>query len=82
MAWKHVKVKLGKKSYPAMINGLELEQVPNLDIELGDSISIDGKDCKIESSVLTADNLFNIKLAGASPKLEKSEDDGDKQAKG
>ena len=80
--WKAVKVKVGKKVLDADFNGVDLENLPNLNVELGESINVDGKDLKILSKILTKDNLFNLKLAGASPKLEKSEDNGDKQIKG
>jgi len=84
MAWKQVVVQVGKTKLEAMSNGEYLENLPLSDVELGESIKVDGKDIKILSSVLTKDGLINIKLAGASPKIvkEKSEDDANKQAKG
>ena len=82
MAWKQVKVKLGKHNVEAMLDGNRLDNVPNLDIELGDSISVDGVSKKIVSSVLTRDNVYEIILAGASSNNKEKSEDGDKQVKG
>jgi len=73
--WKAVKVKVGKQTIDGMFDGTWLD-MPNPDIELGESISVDGKSLSILSNTLdTRDNILKIKLAGASSvKQEKSED--------
>ena len=79
MAWKQVKVKIGKSNVDAMYSDDD-NLLENLDVnikDVGDGVKVDGADMQVASSVLNADNLVNIKLAVASPKpKEKSEDDG------
>jgi len=82
--WKAVKVKVGKHNLDGMFDGTWLD-IPNPDIELGDSINVDGNSLPIEKSTLdTRDDVLKIKVAVAtSIKKEISEDGkGNKQAKG
>lgn len=80
MAWKQVKVKSGKVSDDAMLDGNKLHI--RADFDVSDSINVDGSNRVVESScfVLRGD-ILEIILADASPKKEKLEN-GNKQAEG
>ena len=73
MAWNKVNVSVGKTKVVADMNGTDLE-MPNV-VELGDSINIDGKPYQVSSfEVDERDDRLKIKLAMASSKKEKSDD--------
>ena len=77
---KEVKIKVGDELLEGLLNNNEL--ILSNDIEVGDSINIDGKDHKVVSAIVdNRDNIIKINLANASkPKKEKQSDD--KQTKG
>ena len=77
---KEVKIKVGDELLDGLLNNNEL--ILSNDIEVGDSINIDGKDHKVVSAIVdNRDNIIKINLANASkPKKEKKSDD--KQTKG
>jgi hypothetical protein len=80
MAWKQVKVKVEGVVHDANLNDMELHI--SSDINIGDSVNIDGKKMPVEShSLILRGEINKIILAGASSKKEKS-DDGSKQAEG
>ena len=75
-----VKIKVGKENLDGLLVGDEL--ILSNDIEVGDTINIDGKDVKVvNTQVDLRDNVLKIKLAKASKSKEKKSDDS-KQAKG
>ena len=75
-----VKIKVGKENLDGLLIGDEL--ILSNDLEVGDSINIDGKDVKVlETVVDTRDNVLKVKLAKASKSKEKKSDDS-KQVKG
>ena len=74
--WKAVKVKVGKQTIEGMFDGTWLD-MPNPVIELGESISVDGKSLGILSNTLdTRDNILKLKLAGASSNNKEKSEDG------
>ena len=77
---KEAKVKVGNETINGSIYKNEL--LISNDIEVGETINVDGKDRKVLSSTVDyRDNLIKINLANASkPKKEKKSDD--KQTKG
>lgn len=77
MAWKQVKVKIGKQVIDGMAKQDYIE-IPNT-VEIGETINIDGKDLKVLSSVviLSGDMIKITYDAGASSKVEKSKDGGE-----
>ena len=77
MAWKQVKVKIGK----VVIDGMakkDYVEIPNT-VDIGETINIDGKDLKVLSSVviLSGDMIKITFDAEASSKMEKSKDGGE-----
>ena len=75
-----VKIKVGKENLDGLLIGDEL--ILSNDLEVGDSINIDGKDVKVlETVVDTRDNVLKVKLAKASKCKEKNSYDS-KQVKG
>jgi hypothetical protein len=77
---KEVKIKVGDELLDGLLNNNEL--ILSNDIEVGDSINIDGKNHNVVSAIVdNRDNIIKINLANASkPKKEKKSDD--KQTKG
>jgi len=77
MAWKQVKVKIGKQVIDGMAKKNYVE-IPNT-AEIGETVNIDGKDLKVLSSVviLRGDMIKITFDAGASSKTEKSKDGGE-----
>lgn len=72
MAWKIVEVKSDKVMVQGHLRGLELE-FPNK-IKESASLSVDGKNAKVDSWVVEErDDVVRVMLAGASAK-EKSDD--------
>ena len=67
MLYKEVKIKVDDENILGYFDGENLE-MPN-EIEIGDSLNVDGKDYKVLSHLLDSrDNVLKIKLANASPK--------------
>ena len=74
--WKAVKVKVGKQTIEGMFDGTWLD-MPNPDIELGESINVDGKSLGILSNTLDVrDNILKLKLAAASSNNKEKSEDG------
>ena len=66
MLYKEVKIKVDDENILGYFDGENLE-MPN-EIEIGDSLNVDGKDYKVLSHLLDSrDNVLKIKLAVASP---------------
>lgn len=81
MAWKKVKVIVGKEKIDAVFDGSNLD-MPNI-IDVGDSINIDNKEYDVVSSVVDyRDDILKINLAGASKPIKKEKKSDDKQTKG
>jgi hypothetical protein len=74
MLYKEVKIKVDGENILGYFDGENLE-MPN-EIEIGDSLNVDGKDYKVLSHLLDSrDNILKIKLAVAS--LEKGAKNGE-----
>ena len=66
MLYKEVKIKVDDENILGYFDGENLE-MPN-EIEIGDSLNVDGKDYKVLSHLLDSrDDILKIKLAVASP---------------